>query len=419
MPVVQSAAPRADAHLPFQPPASSAQVHNLDLKPKAAMVVQRGESTSPNSSKTSTSTVITRPTVVRRAHTAEPSALSSMASLDARLEKLSMCTPSRLREAQPSERSERSERGGASRAGKPRRTPPTLSRGSSYSRLRLDRLEVAQKTTPRSSILSTAASSNRSAARGRGGRGDLPESTMGKDLDARMRKFIEDGKHAMNALGTTTRPKSIVPSAAMMQVLKTRAKEQAVVHAEATKKQAEYLVSASFGHNTGPVAGPASRSIDRRRRRLSCGVDAGLSFEALTQVWAERGRVDDLFRPENNEVGYVEPASYELVTGVLAKQENKRVQDLLRKHASGPKPKATVPRTPRITISERVHSKKKGSKSLLTKKELAAAAACPLGMQNNSAVWDGTLSLRLRDKAPRTNRGGPRPTREMPTSPEM
>ena len=54
---------------------------------------------------------------------------------------------------------------------------------------------------------------------------------MGKDLDARMRKFIEDGKHAMNALGTTTRPKSIVPSAAMMQVLKTRAKEQAVVHA--------------------------------------------------------------------------------------------------------------------------------------------------------------------------------------------
>ena len=385
---VQPSAPRVNAHLPLHQPASnSAQVptHELGLKPKAARPVEHREDTSIslNSSTTNAATVSTRPTVVRRAQTADPRAWRSTASLDTRLDMLveAPVQPGRLR-----------------------RTP------TSYSRLRLDRLEVAQKATPRSSILSTAAAPpNGSAARGasRGSRADPPETTMGKDLDARMLKFVEDGKHTMNALkGTTTRPKSVVPSAAMMQVLKTRAKEQAELHAEATKKQAEYIASASCSDNTGPVAGPASKSIDRRRRRLSCGVDAGLSFEALTQVWAEQGRADDLFRPENNEVGYVEPTSYEVVTGVLAKEENKRVQDLLRRHASGPKPKLTVPRTPRITSSDRVHSKKKGSKSLLTKKELAAAAACPLGMQNNSAVWDGTLSLslRLREKAPRSNR---------------
>ena len=214
------------------------------------------------------------------------------------------------------------------------------------------------------------------------------------ELDARMQKHLKRGKASMAVVPARMRERrnSVKPSASMVQVLERLAKEQAEVHVEATIRQAETLANPRGGS-----AVPAAKRSECGASKLSNGLDAVLSFEALTQVWAEHGTAADLHRPENNAMGLIHPGERDIVTSVMEKAEAERVKRVLRKHAGGVKPKPTVPRAPRIKSSAR-HSR--DGKTYLTQAEATAAAQSPMGLLlSNAATWDGTLCLRLRDKS--------------------
>lgn len=166
-------------------------------------------------------------------------------------------------------------------------------------------------------------------------------------IDGRMDRLVKEGTRVHKSFkGNRTR--SIQPTASMMQALAARAKADAQIHAEATAVQAQILAAGRVAD-----AMPAEKRGQKRMMRMSLGLDASLGLEALTEVFGTEGTADDLFRPENNAAGHIVPGERELVAKVMTRVETERVEKLLRRHSGTPKPKPTVPKSPKLGVAAR------------------------------------------------------------------
>jgi len=119
----------------------------------------------------------------------------------------------------------------------------------------------------------------------------------------------------------------------MLQVLQTRAAEQDRLDEMMAACQAR-------SHTAAPV--PAEKREQQRRRRGSCGMAANASFKQLAALWADNGTTDDLFRPENNQVGFSAPNDRDIVANVLAKAAAEKAEKSIRA-SIGNRPKRSSP----------------------------------------------------------------------------
>jgi len=164
-----------------------------------------------------------------------------------------------------------------------------------------------------------------------------------------MQRHVEQkNKVAETVNRNVRRTSAIKPTKAFLQVLETRAKEDAAAHAEATENQVMILAQ---GRVSSSVA--AERRGDRRSRRMSVGLDAMIAAEATVELFKAKGTFDDAFRPENNAAGHIAPSEREMVASVLARAEKERVEKVLREHTSPPELEPTQPRSPRPGLSQR------------------------------------------------------------------
>lgn len=138
------------------------------------------------------------------------------------------------------------------------------------------------------------------------------------------------------------------PSKTMLQVLQTRAKQNAYSHAQATHNQKHVIAE---GRIADP--GPAAKIAHHRNRRASLGLDNALQFEGFANAWMQTGTSEDLCRPENNATGIVMPGDRDMIIEILARSEGNRVEELLRRHVSPPRSSSqpTSPMSPRPGLS--------------------------------------------------------------------
>lgn len=127
-----------------------------------------------------------------------------------------------------------------------------------------------------------------------------------------------------------SRRKSIAPNAAMLQALEKRQKEADLLQKQATERQAKSIAEGRVSTS------PCERETQRRQRRLSFGDDAVEGSKSLTEIWAKSGTADDLFRPENNQAGFVAPTAKECVAEVMARHD-KAAADAQLKHYLSPR----------------------------------------------------------------------------------
>jgi len=184
-----------------------------------------------------------------------------------------------------------------------------------------------------------------------------PGEENGNEIDERFIEYrkerLQDERSKLQTSFKSGRRTSTAPSQAMVQVLQKRAKETAQMHAEATELQAQVLSQGRVQTSTPGMSRTQTRSL-----RMSFGMDASLELEAALQLFEDGGTTDDLWRPENNALGYVDPQDRDLIGDVISKAEHERVEAELRRYASPVKSSPTVPRTPRLGVGA-----KKGSRS--------------------------------------------------------
>lgn len=185
------------------------------------------------------------------------------------------------------------------------------------------------------------------------------------DVETRMNK-LRDESTSHHSMFKSVSKSSVKPSAAMLQVLESRARDNAAAHAAATAAQAKAIAEAEL-KGASPTQPQAGKAADARKLRMSFGLDAALAFESLTQVWATSGTTDDFFRPENNAAGIILPGDRECVADVLLKAEKQRVEALLKNYAGGERPEPTVPLSFRLGPES-----KRQSRSTLTARERRA-----------------------------------------------
>uniref|UniRef100_A0A7S2NKX9 Uncharacterized protein n=1 Tax=Haptolina brevifila TaxID=156173 RepID=A0A7S2NKX9_9EUKA len=161
-------------------------------------------------------------------------------------------------------------------------------------------------------------------------------------VEERMEALRREGQKLHSSFKSVRRS-SVAPTASMMQVLEARAKEDALLHAQATASQARVHASGRMLDSS-----PAEKRSHQGERNIAYGLDATLGFEASLEVFKAHGKTDDLIRPENNQQGSILPASRELLGHVMQKAEAERVELLLSRHATKRPIKLTVPRTPRL-----------------------------------------------------------------------
>jgi hypothetical protein len=118
---------------------------------------------------------------------------------------------------------------------------------------------------------------------------------------------------------------SIPVNPAMLQAVETRNRDMEALLIEAMAKQAEVMAA---GRQTKL---PAEKRWQRRQRCLSMGDGALEVAVSLTRLWAKSGTADDLFRPENNEVGFVEPTSKEMVVEILCRHDAAEIEERLKR----------------------------------------------------------------------------------------
>ena len=115
---------------------------------------------------------------------------------------------------------------------------------------------------------------------------DIPMTTGAKvgdqdTLDQRVQKNLEERENNHGSFKSKKRT-SIQGTKAQLQALQSRAKKDALAHAQATAVQAQILAEERMNDR----ATPAAHKSMSREKRLSLGLDAGLAFETLTAVWA-------------------------------------------------------------------------------------------------------------------------------------
>ena len=157
---------------------------------------------------------------------------------------------------------------------------------------------AAGSTPPAQSVLSIADAPSESPKTGPRGRGerrksitaemlkDIPMTTGAKvgdqdTLDQRVQKNLEERENNHGSFKSKKRT-SIQGTKAQLQALQSRAKKDALAHAQATAVQAQILAEERMNDR----ATPAAHKSMSREKRLSLGLDAGLAFETLTAVWA-------------------------------------------------------------------------------------------------------------------------------------
>lgn len=147
---------------------------------------------------------------------------------------------------------------------------------------------------------------------GQVGMPDMSEPDANGEVEERMKKAL-DQRQRDHGHFRSRRRTSITPTKTMIDALQTRAKNEAHLHADATAVQARFLAEDRIDVGNTQAA---TKSM-RRNRRLSCGMEAGLAFEALTKVFASQGTTDDMVRPENNAQGVVFVNDREMISRVL------------------------------------------------------------------------------------------------------
>ena len=112
---------------------------------------------------------------------------------------------------------------------------------------------------------------------------------------------------------------------AMLQAIETRNRDMEGLLIEAMAKQAEVMAEGRQNKV------PAEKRWQRRQRCLSMGDGALEVAVSLTKLWAKSGTADDLFRPENNETGFVEPTSKEMVVEILCRHDAAEIELRLKR----------------------------------------------------------------------------------------
>lgn len=166
---------------------------------------------------------------------------------------------------------------------------------------------------------------------------ETSQSETVKALEDRREDHLTSSFKAHGSFKSKSRS-PVRPTKSMMQVLETRAKEDAIILSHATAAKAVSLQSPASSRKKGKGDDP-NRAL---------GLNAGLAFESLSEVFKEHGSLDDLYRPENNATGHVAPRDCDVVQDVMCRHEKKRVEDLLRLHGAWERPDPTVPRSPRL-----------------------------------------------------------------------
>ncbi len=139
-------------------------------------------------------------------------------------------------------------------------------------------------------------------------------------------KTVDESERAnMHASFKSRRRTSIAVTPAMLQAIEKRTRETEALLAQATAVQAKAIAEGRVSK------GVAEKKSQTRSRRSSCGEDALEAAMSLTQIWAKSGTADDLFRPENNQAGFIAPTAKEMVVELLGRRDAAEAEEKLKR----------------------------------------------------------------------------------------